>query len=96
VYKNNPMSKTIDEVRKYENVVAYKTFHPSYTYYLPKRVKVFDQPDSLQQYLQNNQAIIITRRASLQELSFLQLDTVAIHHDLFESSTTSLLTNERK
>ncbi len=96
VYKNNPMSKTIDEVRKYENVVAYKIFHPSYTFYLPERVKVFDQPDSLQQYLQNNHAIIITRQSSLPELTTLQLDTVAIHHDLFESSTTSLLTNKRK
>ncbi|HVE60204.1 MAG TPA: glycosyltransferase family 39 protein [Chitinophagaceae bacterium] len=96
VYKNNPMSKTIGEVKKYENVVAYKIFHPSYTYYLPQRIKVFEQPDSLQQYLQNNQAIIITRQASLPELNFLQLDTVAIHHDLFESSTTSLLTNKKK
>jgi 4-amino-4-deoxy-L-arabinose transferase-like glycosyltransferase len=95
VYKNNPMSKTISEVRKYENVVAYKTFHPSYTYYLPRRIKVFDRTDSLQQYLQNNQAIIITRQASLPELSLLKLDTVAIHHDLFESSTTSLLTNKK-
>jgi 4-amino-4-deoxy-L-arabinose transferase-like glycosyltransferase len=96
VYKNNPMSKTIDEVKKYNTVVAYKTFHPSYTYYLPGRVRVFDQVDSLQQFLNNNQAIIITRQSSLQELSLLKLDTVAIHHDLFESSTTSLLTNERK
>ncbi|MDQ3682358.1 MAG: glycosyltransferase family 39 protein [Bacteroidota bacterium] len=95
VYKNNPMSKTIDKVKRYENVVAYKTFHPSYTYYLPERVRVFDRPDSLQQYLQNNKAIIITRQASLPELSILQLDTVAIHHDLFESSTTSLLTNKK-
>jgi hypothetical protein len=96
VYKNNPMSKTIDEVKKYNTVVAYKTFHPSYTYYLPGRVRVFDQVDSLQQFLNNNQAIIITRQSSLQELSLLKLDTVAIHHDLFESSTTSLLKNERK
>ncbi len=64
--------------------------------YLPKRIKVFDQVDSLQQYLQDNQAMIITLQASLPELSILQLDTVAIHHDLFESSTTSLLTNKKE
>jgi 4-amino-4-deoxy-L-arabinose transferase-like glycosyltransferase len=96
IYKNNPMSKTIDEVKKYNTVVAYKTFHPSYTYYLPGRVKVFNQVDSLQQFLYNHQAIIITRQTSLQELSMLKLDTVAIHHDLFESSTTSLVTNKKK
>jgi len=96
IYKNNPLSKTLNEVKKYEKVVAFRTFHPSFTYYLPQRVRVFNEPDSLQQYLQNNQALIITRQASIPDLQALGLDTVAIHHDLFESSTTALLTNEKQ
>jgi len=96
IYKNNPLSKTISEVKKYEKVVAFRTFHPSFTYYLPERVRVFNEPDSLQQYLQTNEALIITRQASIPDLQALGLDTVAIHHDLFESSTTALLTNNKK
>lgn len=96
IYKNNPLSKTIDKVQQYENVVAYKIFHPSFTYYLPKRVQVFDDAASLQQYLQSNQALILSRESFIPELQSLNLDTVAIHHDLFESSTTALLTNGKK
>lgn len=96
IYKNNPLSKTIDRVKKHENVVAYKIFHPSFTYYLPARVPVFENADSLQVYLQNNKAAIITRKTFLPELKGLRIDTVAIHHDLFESSTTAILSNEKK
>jgi 4-amino-4-deoxy-L-arabinose transferase-like glycosyltransferase len=97
IYSNNPLTKSIDKVKQYENVVAYKTFHPSFTYYLPERVRVFDNPDSLQLYLQTNNAAIITREKTLnEELLPLGLDTVAIHHDLFENSTTAILTNEKR
>jgi hypothetical protein len=96
IYRNNPLSKTIDKVQQHQNVVAYKIFHPSFTYYLPNRVKVFEQPDSLQLYMQKNKAALITREAFLPELIALGLDTVAIHHDLFESSTTAILTNDKK
>jgi 4-amino-4-deoxy-L-arabinose transferase-like glycosyltransferase len=96
IYKNNPLSKTIDKVLQYENVVAYKIFHPSFTFYLPERVKVFENADSLNLYLKINKALIISRQAFIPELQALALDTVAIHHDLFESSTTALLTNVKK
>jgi 4-amino-4-deoxy-L-arabinose transferase-like glycosyltransferase len=96
VYKNNPMSKTIDKVKQYDKVVAYKIFHPSFTYYLPERVTVFESIDSLQNYLQTNEALVISRQSLLQELDTLKLDTVAMHHDLFESHTTVLITNRKK
>ena len=96
LYKNNPLSKTINTIKTYDTVVAYKIFHPSFTYYLPHRVPVFNEPDSLKIYLQNNDALIISREAFLPELAPLKLDTVAIHHDLFESSTTALITNGKK
>lgn len=96
VYNNNPLSKTIDKVKQYDNVVAYQIFHPSFTYYLPKRVRVFDNKDSLQQYLKTNEALVISREKLLPELESLKLDTVAIHHDLFETSTTVLMTNKKK
>lgn len=96
LYRNNPLSKTIDELRKYEQVVAYKIFQPSFTFYLPKRVPVFERPDSLQAYLQQHPALVITREALLPEIDSLGLQKVAAHHDLFETHTTVLYTNAKK
>jgi 4-amino-4-deoxy-L-arabinose transferase-like glycosyltransferase len=96
VYQNNPLSKTLGEVKQYDKVVAYKIFHPSFTYYLPHRVKVFEQADSLQHYMNNNKALVITREEFIPELDSLHLDTAAIHHDIFELSSTALLTNDKK
>jgi len=95
IYNNNPLSKTLDKVKQYDNVVAYKIFHPSFTYYLPERVTVFESADSLSQYLLHNKALVLSRKALIPELSTLRLDTVAIHHDLFENSTTVLMTNKK-
>ncbi len=96
VYQNNPLSKTEHYLRDYNKVVGYKIFHPSFTYYLPERVRVFEQADSLAAYLQANQALVLTREEFIPELTSIRLDTVAIHHDIFESSTTALLTNQKK
>jgi 4-amino-4-deoxy-L-arabinose transferase-like glycosyltransferase len=96
LYLNNPLSKTLPEVRKYKNVVAYKTFQPSFTFYVPQRIPVFDQPDSLKAYLNNNEALVILRQVALPEIDSLGLIKVAAHHDLFETHTTVLYTNAKK
>jgi 4-amino-4-deoxy-L-arabinose transferase-like glycosyltransferase len=96
IYQNNPLSKTVYELKRYDKAVGYKIFHPSFTYYLPDRVTVFEDKDSLNAYLKLNPALVLTREEYLPELTSLKLDTVAIHHDIFESSTTSLLTNQKK
>ncbi len=96
IYRNNPLSKTIDKIGAYRKVVAYKIFHPSFTYYLPERIPVFDDPDSLSQYLKLNPSLLLTREEFIPELEQIKLDTVAIHHDIFESSTSALLTNDKK
>jgi 4-amino-4-deoxy-L-arabinose transferase-like glycosyltransferase len=96
LYSNNPLSKTINDVRKYENVVAYKTFQPAFTYYVPKRIPIFDQPDSLWNYLQNHDALVILREANVPEIDSLNLQKIEAHHDLFETHTTVLLTNAKK
>jgi 4-amino-4-deoxy-L-arabinose transferase-like glycosyltransferase len=96
LYSNNPLSKTIHEMRKYKNVVAYKTFQPAFTFYVPQRIPVFDEPDSLRAYLQKNNALVILREANIPEIDSLGLQRLAAHHDLFETHTTVLLTNARK
>lgn len=96
VWNNNPLSKSLPELKKYDKVVGYKLFHPSFVYYLPERVQEFDDAASLQQYLRTNEALVLTRQSYLSELQPLGLDTVAIRHDMFETSTTALMTNRKK
>ena len=94
LYNNNPMSKTIGEIKKYENVISYKIFHPSFSYYLPQRIRVFESVDSLRQYLQQNKAVVISRTDFRDELKGIGLTEVAAHHDLFELSSTLIMRNE--
>src|SRR5688572_1013325 len=94
IYKQNPMSKTIDMVKGYDHVVSYQIFHPSYTYYLPDRVPVFKNIDSLKTFLQRNKAIVISRKSYARELESIGLKEKASVHDLFEGNTTILYGNE--
>lgn len=94
IYKQNPMSMTIDKVKQYENVVSYQIFHPSYTYYLPKRVPVFKSLDSLKIYLQENKAAVISRKVFAEDLRSIGLKEESSVHDLFEGNTTVIYTNK--
>ena len=94
LYKQNPMSKTIDTVKKYENVVSYQIFHPSYTYYLPERVPVFKNLDSLKTFLGSNKALVISRKNFAEELRSIGLKEISSVHDLFEGNTTVLYSNK--
>lgn len=93
LYRHNPLNKTIETVRQYEQVIGYKNFHPSYTFYLPNRVPDFEKVDSLKEHIQGKKVLIITRTEYLKELEGLPLKEIARHHDLFELPTTVLLTN---
>ncbi|HEX6847114.1 MAG TPA: glycosyltransferase family 39 protein [Chitinophagaceae bacterium] len=94
IYKQNPMSMSIAKVRQYENIVSYQIFHPSYTYYLPKRVPVFKNLDSLKIYLKENKAAIISRKNFAEELRSIGLKEELSIHDLFEGNTTVIYSNE--
>ena len=93
IYKQNPMSKTIDMVKNYDHVVSYQIFHPSYTYYLPGRVPVFKNLDSLRSFMQQNKAAVISRKNFADELSSIGLVEKAAVHDLFEGNTTVIFSN---
>ena len=94
IYKQNPMSKTIDMVKKYDHIVSYQIFHPSYTYYLPERVPVFKNLDSLKIYLQENKAAVISRKNFAEELKLIGLKEESSIHDLFEGNTTVIYSNK--
>jgi 4-amino-4-deoxy-L-arabinose transferase-like glycosyltransferase len=90
VYSQNPMSKTIGMVKEYENVVGYQIFHPSFTFYLPQRIPVFHNLDSLKNYLNQTHAVVISRQTFAPELKSIGLTEKAAVHDLFEGNTTVL------
>ncbi len=94
IYKQNPMSKTIDMVKKYDKIVSYQIFHPSYTYYLPERVPVFKNLDSLRIYLLENKAAVISRKNFAEELKSIGLKEESSIHDLFEGNTTVIYSNK--
>lgn len=96
VYRQNPMSKTIEEVKKSDKVVSYQIFHPSYTYYLPQRVPVFKNLDSLKIYLQQNKAVVISRKNFVEDLKSIGLKEMYSIHDLFEGNTTVVYSNGEK
>ena len=93
IYKQNPMSKTIDIVKKYDKIVSYQIFHPSYTYYLPGRVPVFKNLDSLKTFILQNKAAVITRKNFAEDLKSIGLQEKASVHDLFEGNTTVIFVN---
>ena len=94
IYKQNPMSMTIDRVKKNDHIVSYQIFHPSYTYYLPERVPVFKNLDSLKIYLQENKAAVISRKNFAEELRSIGLKEESSIHDLFEGNTTVIFSNK--
>ncbi len=93
IYKQNPMTKTIEVLKKQDKIVAYQIFHPSFTYYLPKRIPVFYSIGSLKKFLSTNKAAIISRENFAEELKAIQLTKIASEHDLFENSTTVIFSN---
>jgi len=93
IYKLNPMSQTIDMVKKYDKIVSYQIFHPSYTYYLPERVPVFKNLDSLKTFMLQNKAAVITRKNFAEELKSIGLQEKISVHDLFEGNTTVIFVN---
>ena len=92
IYRQNPVSKTIDAVKKFDKVVSYQIFHPSFTYYLPERVQVFRNLDSLKAFLSEHKAAVISRKNFAEELKSIQLKELYSIHDLFEGNTTVIYT----
>lgn len=93
LYQQNPMSRTIEMVRAYDNVVGYQIFHPSFTYYLPERIPVYNNLDSLKLFMQQNRAAVISRKTFAGALNHIGLKELATVHDLFEGNTTVIYTN---
>ncbi|MBA3673498.1 MAG: glycosyltransferase family 39 protein [Chitinophagaceae bacterium] len=97
LYKQNPVSKTIDLIKQSTHIFSYKIYNPGYNFYLEKNIKKYDFVDSLNVQLQQNpDAIIISRKEFLDSLQLLNLDVIAEHHDIFELPTSIVLKRHAK
>ena len=92
LYKQNPVSKTIDIIKSLPTILSYKTYNPGYNFYLNRNVKKYDSIDSLNIQLQQNPgAIVISRKEFLDSLQKIDLQVIAQHRDIFELPTTIIL-----
>lgn len=92
VYKQNPVTKTLDLLDPNKQVYAYEIYNPAFNFYLNKPVKKFTDTAELQSALQKDTSgILITRLKLLSSIDTTKYQVLAIERDLFESSTTVLL-----
>lgn len=97
LYRQNPMSKTIDVVKKAPRVIAYRSYNPAYNFYLNQQVYLYPTLDSIKLALKEHpDAIIISRKEYLDSLNTLDVKVIATHHDVFELPTTIILTSNAK
>ncbi len=100
VYRQNPVIKINTLIARGKNTtIAYQDYNSAFLFNTANdnfKMKLFQNPDSLKQYLNANsdtagEIYIITRQDRLASIdtSFYQL--VAKHHDLFENPTSVLL-----
>lgn len=89
IYRQNPVVKTIDLVKKYPAVFAYKKYNPGYNFYLNSIVQQYDDFEKLKEAIQKEpEAVIISRKNNSDDLAALGLYQIASHKDIFELPTT--------
>ncbi|MCH6236019.1 ArnT family glycosyltransferase [Cognataquiflexum rubidum] len=94
IFTENPVEKSQHIWKRYDTVVAYKQFNPAFVWSLQKVIPVYHDLTSLKNVLINKESkvLILSRTEYKEEL--LQLDQANVmveHQDLFESSSTLLL-----
>lgn len=92
LYARNPVSQTINLLRTSRHIYAYQIYNPGYNFYLDSTIHEFTSLDSLQAAIQQHpDAMIISRKEFVNDLSTLNLAVIAAHHDIFENPTTVIL-----
>jgi 4-amino-4-deoxy-L-arabinose transferase-like glycosyltransferase len=97
LYKQNPVSKTIHLVKDAPLVLSYQIYNPAFNFYLDNNIKIYNNIDFLNLYIQQNPgAIIISRKEFVDSLKILNLDVLAEHDDIFEQPKTLILKQHAK
>ncbi len=92
IYRQNPVTATIEQVKGEENIFSYQIFNSGYRFYIDKNIPRTYYTDTLKKWLQSpGNAIVITREEYLPELKNLPLVEIARRRDIFELPTTVIL-----
>lgn len=91
----NPVKRSLGHFQTEAGVVAYHIFNPAFSFYVKKEIPVFTELNKLSEYLGNNQSVVITRSSTLEDLKALELDTLIISQDLFENTSTAILSKKK-
>jgi 4-amino-4-deoxy-L-arabinose transferase-like glycosyltransferase len=97
LYSQDPVSKTINTLRRHQHIYAYQVYNPGYNFYLDGNIPEYHALDSVRSRLaQYPDAVIISRNEFTGELKTLGLEVIASHHDIFELPTTVILKRHAK
>jgi 4-amino-4-deoxy-L-arabinose transferase-like glycosyltransferase len=92
LYSQNPVSKTINLVKRHQHIYSYEIYNPGYNFYLDTNIKEYSSLDSLKAKLaEHPDALIISRKEFADTLKTLNLQVISEHHDIFELPTTIIL-----
>lgn len=88
VYKNNPVSKTINIVKSANSVMSYGHYNSAFNFYLDKPIKRFrpNQIDSLKTLPAGT--VVLTCSTHFKEIDSLHFTLLAREHDVFEGRET--------
>jgi 4-amino-4-deoxy-L-arabinose transferase-like glycosyltransferase len=92
LYNQNPVKKTINLVKKNQDLFAYRRYNSGYNFYVKGFIIEYQTLDSLKNALMKHpDALVISTEEYIDSLNSLQLHVIAKHHDLFEYPTTIIL-----
>lgn len=91
LYRNNPVSKTLDIVASAPKVVAFGHYNPAFNFYLAALVEKTsaNEIELLTRTIPGT--VVLTSSSQLQQLDSLHLKIIAREHDLFEDRETFIL-----
>ncbi|MDN5204947.1 glycosyltransferase family 39 protein [Fulvivirgaceae bacterium BMA10] len=96
VDRQNPVFSSLHLIDNSKPVVHYKRINPAYLFYLKRPIKKFNNLNELETFLAHNkEAYVISRARYIDELNDInEFKLLFKKKDLFESSTTVLLSTE--
>ncbi|HWB28615.1 MAG TPA: glycosyltransferase family 39 protein [Chitinophagaceae bacterium] len=97
LYKQNPVTKTINMVKQHKYVVGYTLFNPAYRFYMDSNIIHTGDTSVLHRIIEtHNDAIIITRAGYSDSLTKLPVKEIARDRDIFELPTTVIYSKADK
>jgi 4-amino-4-deoxy-L-arabinose transferase-like glycosyltransferase len=94
----NPVARSLATIANHKNIMAsYREFNPAYVVALQRVLPRLQTPQELKEYLtENPEAIIVTQKKYLRDLTTFELEYLFEQKDLFENPTTILFRRKQQ